>query len=911
MDPNIKSLFGYVKSISEKNKDLIKVASITTGKEYGCFCNYNIPISEGDVISGIIKIKETAKREEYAVFVRPPYVEPAVSESVICNCFTRCLRATGFGAYRAKILYDDLEKKVNNISSAEKNGGLNPGLSLLTVVDLKTQLDDQSSRNKPSVPLLESQSSSSSDIQVSSESQNQNKKTSSVASFLNEISVEYEEKKDLDMEKHLMPILTQKQASKLLSWWYRERSIRRLILIGIPEDMIKELKRTYDECYDLCMKNPYRVFEVPLDICSEICSRVGFTIVNEEQRGYPITNEEIAATGGKILSEKHIRRGQILRRVYENCIHMQWMCTPVINLVREFPDLLNHVQIMYNEGSIVVEHECLYLRYHWEVERYLAQKFSLLIANNPVDIGRHDEEAEAEVKTIETVRERVQDEASTSEMKQTNEEQSLSSKSQQSMVQEEMIIQLKNDEEILEKDQVEGFVPDQNLSGREAVKAEGKLISVERVVKNKRKFIQPHFKRKSLTDRQKQAIYGAINYEICAINGGAGTGKTTVMDEILYNFEILKQTAVTLSYTGKAVSKIKEIVAGSKPYTFHRFIAGGSREVDSFDVVLVDETSMVTEEIMYLFWKRRYHPFRLVLIGDLNQLEPIGCGLLFKELIESTCIPVITLNEPKRQRGGLKDGIVVNAMKIIENKTQMPVHLEPTENFQVISGGLNEVFDKIRFLQNQGKGPKDITIVSPYTKDLTELNNFCQTIFNDCKGRVVKDEKIFYIDDRVMMLDNNYDINVMNGEEGDVVDFDPESIWVRFSNGAQHQFFLRNLSPEEKKSGERRLSVSSLAHSFALTVHKSQGSEWDYVIVYVPKADKSKFITKNLLYTAITRAKLGCIIICDIPTLLEGTRNNPLPRKQNLAKMLIMKRSERERMLADLENLSLAVSRMT
>ncbi|EQD27309.1 ATP-dependent RecD/TraA family DNA helicase, partial [mine drainage metagenome] len=137
------------------------------------------------------------------------------------------------------------------------------------------------------------------------------------------------------------------------------------------------------------------------------------------------------------------------------------------------------------------------------------------------------------------------------------------------------------------------------------------------------------------TSEQTKAIQGAMDHKICIITGGAGVGKTTVISEIVKNLNIRGLRYRLLSFTGKAVSRLKEVTGSNKCSTIHRFLNKSRAETD---VIIIDEASMVTDALMHqLFDTCRIN--RIVLVGDPNQLEPIGWGKFFKELVKSETIP--------------------------------------------------------------------------------------------------------------------------------------------------------------------------------------------------------------------------------------------------------------------------------
>lgn len=414
--------------------------------------------------------------------------------------------------------------------------------------------------------------------------------------------------------------------------------------------------------------------------------------------------------------------------------------------------------------------------------------------------------------------------------------------------------------------------------------------------------VDTHFQRSNLTDDQQQAIQGALDHKICIITGAAGTGKTTIISEIIYNLELREISYMVVSFTGKAVARLREVIRRKSPATMHRLIAR-SHLTPKFQHLIIDEASMVTTSLFYEFISTFSYDYKVTLVGDANQLEPIGWGALFDQLIMSGQIPVYRLTHVHRIIGQ-NNGILLNANKMIEYSTGdmeelPPFDFEVTDNFQIESGTIESVYDIIKALHNCGVTLDKVTIVTPYNKDLDQLNKIYQQIYNDGHKYVVDSRGIVWmLKDRVSLRENRYDINVMNGEEGLITDLSDETILVTFRDGAQYAFKLEPANTHSKyyKDDEEEerdhdateeLTVLLLRHSFALTTHLAQGSEWDFVIIYIPEnTANSRFLNRRLIYTALTRAKLALWCIGDVVSLNLSAIRPPAYRCDNLAMRL-------------------------
>jgi exodeoxyribonuclease V alpha subunit len=429
-----------------------------------------------------------------------------------------------------------------------------------------------------------------------------------------------------------------------------------------------------------------------------------------------------------------------------------------------------------------------------------------------------------------------------------------------------------------------------------------------------------NFKCQTLTDEQKKAIQGALDYNVTIITGGAGHGKSKIIEEIVHNNDLRNINTCMAAFTGKAVSRIREVTGRRSPSTLHRLIYRANM-TPKFTHLIIDEASMVTTELFCQFLKAFKDFYKITLVGDINQLQPIGWGTLFEELIKSSVVPVYRLtvnhrvekiqqyivpgmnNEAKEE----KNGIIINSQNIITATKGKSFRFKATKNFAICNENVEHVADILTQLHNSGVPSKDITVITPYNKDVEGLNKMAQEIFNDGKESVVDSRgTLWMVGDRVMLTENNYDINVFNGETGDVTDVNDMFISVVFGDGATRAFLLEKPAKEEidkvklpkvrqegdlvspDKDEEDELYVTSLIHSFAITVHRSQGSEFPYCIIYVPpNGANSSFLTRNLLYVAVSRAKKACWVVSPVLDSVQAAAHRlPSFRCENLCARL-------------------------
>lgn len=416
------------------------------------------------------------------------------------------------------------------------------------------------------------------------------------------------------------------------------------------------------------------------------------------------------------------------------------------------------------------------------------------------------------------------------------------------------------------------------------------------------------FKLKTLSDDQKAAVQGAMDHPISVITGGAGSGKTTIIGEIVHNLELRHIPFLLCAFTGKAVSRVKEAVKRpSFTWTIHRFLRTGDFLFDKIKGplhIVIDEASMLTMELFDSLMKKakKYTDSpRITFVGDCNQLDPIGWGALLSEVIKSGTIPVYYLTHCHRtyKVKDEVDGVILNANNIINGGGH--AKLTQTPNFIIAEGSIERVYDIIVGYHNANISADQLTIVAPFNKDLDELNSAFQRTYNEKSPSVVDSRgKRWAVNDRVIMTENNYDINVMNGEEGIITDLTDMTVTVKFGVNA-HDFALEPKLMDtpgirDEFTGDTDgfdekddLSVKMLTHSFALTVHKAQGSEWNFVVVYIPASKNYSFLNKRILYTALTRAKRAVYLIGDVATIEKTVNQLPSYRCDNLARRLRMR----------------------
>lgn len=387
----------------------------------------------------------------------------------------------------------------------------------------------------------------------------------------------------------------------------------------------------------------------------------------------------------------------------------------------------------------------------------------------------------------------------------------------------------------------------------------------------------------TLADSQKEAIKGAIDNGIEVITGGPGTGKTTIINCIVDIFENLGMKVFMAAPTGRAAKRMSE-ATGREAKTIHRLLelGAGEEEVKSVkgedsplecDVLIVDEASMIDINLMNNLLSAVAFGTRLIIVGDVDQLPSVGPGNVLRDIIESNTVKVVRLNEIFRQ--GKESMIVVNAHLINEGK--MPMINKKDSDFYFIESLeveniLNQIVSLIntrlpKFNKNWDK-IRHIQILSPMRKGIVgvdNLNKELQHILNPKGPNKLEKEyrdMIFRVGDKVMQTKNNYSINwvkimgsekeegigVFNGDVGYIMDIneDDNTVVVNFE--------------DDKIVEYEDLYLDELTLAYAITIHKSQGSEFPVVIMPMFMGPPL-LMNRNLLYTGITRAKQMVVLV--------------------------------------------------
>jgi DNA replication protein DnaC len=730
---------GIVKNITNrvfgKSPSIEFIFYIPDFGDFKAFANMYLPLHENDIVSGKAMYHE---QDRYIVFQELPFVQISIDKQHIKQCFILALRGSGFGEVSADKLYNIFLEIGKKLSSLKKSEVSEQDSVVLALNDFAAKF-------------------------------NKTKEESLIELLINKADI-------INLK------LTNIQVSSLLVWWYKNRSLRRLYLIGLNNLEIEECgkilkavgvlqKKPYglEELYQICVTNPFSLAPLQIEKAKTLSKMFNISITDE-----------------------HIQCGSVIRYIYEQSVRNAWTCTPLWMINKKFPTYTLWRDVLIEKYYVYIEYNCWYLAYQYIVEKEIANYITQLISKSV----KENEKKVEEVPTID-------------------------------------------------------------------------LPNIESAT----------YTCNHLVDEQKIAIQGALQNNISVITGPPGSGKSSVIKEIINNLKLRKIPHMSGSFTGKAVSRLKE-VTGEKSgcYTLDRMINNVSR-TPPFEHLIIDETSMVTSELLYRFIRAFPKGFRITFVGDKDQLPPVTWGTLFTALLDSGKIPVYRLTINHRiiaHNGNNNDRYILNnANSLVDPSRELsdPFEFESGPGFHMLPSDINIVTTIVSELHRQSIPVEDVTCIVPFNNQLKELNEIFQTVYLSDKDQKKYDQTTWCVEDRVMMKYNNYDIDTMNGDIGKVTKITNIGVNVKFDgHEEEHEFKWQGDRKIYTRKGEAfddsgegggndELIVDDLAHCFTLTVHKSQGSEYKYVIIYIPDNKHTSFLNINLLYTAITRTKHTCWLI--------------------------------------------------
>lgn len=409
-----------------------------------------------------------------------------------------------------------------------------------------------------------------------------------------------------------------------------------------------------------------------------------------------------------------------------------------------------------------------------------------------------------------------------------------------------------------------------------------------------------------LDEMQRHAVAEAVRHGICILTGGPGTGKTTTINAMIRYFESEGMDIFLAAPTGRAAKRMTE-TTGYEAQTIHRLLeVSGNPEDENqkngfmrnrenpldADVIIIDEMSMVDLPLMHALLCAVSVGTRLILVGDRNQLPSVGPGSVLKDIIDSGCFSVVMLTKIFRQAG--ESDIVVNAHKInrgerviLNNKSRDFFFLKRQDANTVISVVLTLIQKKLP--KYVGADTLDIQVLTPMRKGLLgveRLNGILQEYLNPphpSKTEKEYGDKKFRTGDKVMQIKNNYQLEwevctkygmtvekglgVFNGDTGIVKEINTyqETMTVEYDEHRQVIYPFQNLD--------------ELELAYAITIHKSQGSEYPAVVIPLLQGPRQLY-NRNLIYTAVTRAR-KCVTLVGSDLVFEGMIQNNTEQNRN------------------------------
>jgi exodeoxyribonuclease V alpha subunit len=409
-----------------------------------------------------------------------------------------------------------------------------------------------------------------------------------------------------------------------------------------------------------------------------------------------------------------------------------------------------------------------------------------------------------------------------------------------------------------------------------------------------------------LDEKQVQAVVEAVNSGLLIITGGPGTGKTTTINTIIRFFESQEMEILLAAPTGRAAKRMTE-ATGYEARTIHRLleltgVPGDDRSLGMHferneenpldaDAVIIDETSMVDIHLMQSLLKAINPGTRLILVGDVNQLPSVGPGNVLRDMIDSGSFNVVMLTKIFRQ--ATQSDIVVNAHKINRGE-QVPLGKKSNDFLFIKREDPNAIINAmITLVQDKLPGyvhakTYDIQIMTPMRKGaigVERLNTILQEYLNppgDGKAEKETTGVTYRVGDKVMQIKNNYNIEwevrnkygipmdkgtgVYNGDMGIVREINAfaELVTVEFDEGRIVDYSFKQLE--------------ELELAYAITIHKSQGSEYPAVVIPVFSGPRM-LMTRNLIYTAVTRAK-SCVCLVGMPEVFGDMVNNEMEQRR-------------------------------
>jgi exodeoxyribonuclease V alpha subunit len=387
----------------------------------------------------------------------------------------------------------------------------------------------------------------------------------------------------------------------------------------------------------------------------------------------------------------------------------------------------------------------------------------------------------------------------------------------------------------------------------------------------------------TLAEKQVEAVRSAAENKVMVITGGPGTGKTTIITAILKIFSAIKAKVLLAAPTGRAAKRMSE-ATGREAKTIHRLLEYNMRKRGfeknekaplDCDLLIIDEASMIDTLLMHHLLKAIPVTGTLILVGDVNQLPSVGPGNVLKDIIESGVAPVVQLNEIFRQ--AKESSIIVNAHKINQgiipnlkpqsDKLDDFYFIEQEDPEKVLELIISLVRDRIpgRFGFKRGE---EIQVLTPMHRGIVgagNLNIELQKALNPREDGVVRGGRTYKVNDRVMQIANNYDKEVFNGDIGRIVSIDEEAHEIK-------------VLVDDREIAYDYSDLDELVQAYAISIHKSQGSEYPAVVIPI-LTQHYILLQRNLLYTGVTRGKKLVVLVGTKKAMAIAVKNDKTEKR--------------------------------
>ncbi|MCR5483556.1 MAG: AAA family ATPase, partial [Bacilli bacterium] len=405
----------------------------------------------------------------------------------------------------------------------------------------------------------------------------------------------------------------------------------------------------------------------------------------------------------------------------------------------------------------------------------------------------------------------------------------------------------------------------------------------------------------SYNAEQRKAIKEALENQVTIITGGPGTGKTTIINGIIRLYQEvnglpnhkMKDHIQLLAPTGRASKRMCETTLFPAS-TIHRYLKWNHETGDfavneynktKHDLIIVDELSMIDNNLFSSLLDGISMNAKLVLVGDSNQLPSVGPGNILKDLIDSDMIPHIELKNIYRQSANSFIPTLASEIKNVYIESDLSQKRDDYNFIKCDRIQIKQMIQEIiKMAKNKGLDETDMQVLIPMYKGengIDNINVLLQNIFNpenDSKKEITIGTTVFREKDKIINLVNNVENNIFNGDIGYITKINPKK-----SDEIMEVDFYGNKVTFKREE----LSANIIKHAYAMSIHKSQGSEFNHVIMPISK-EYSRMLYNKLIYTGVSRARKSLLLIGDEEAFIRGVNNSYSEIRKTALKELLL-----------------------